>query len=222
MLDVTDEATIETAMQTVKASGVPLIGIVSNAGIALGGPLEHLPTAQLRRQFDVNVLGAMAFVRLGLPHLEPHGRVVFVGSISGRLATPYLGPYSASKFALRALSDALRLELAPAGIAVALIEPGAVKTPIWRKGGESRERLAELLGTHARPHYYRVLEGMSQRMKETEHLGISAEVVAQAILHALTARKPRARYLLGSAKPASIVALLPVRLRDRILSARRR
>lgn len=218
LFDVTDEPAIEAAMRTVKESGVPLAGIVSNAGIALAGPLEHVTTERLRRQFDVNVLGAMAFVRLALPILQPQGRVIFIGSISGRLAMPYLGPYSASKFALRALSDSLRLELAPAGIEVSLIEPGAVKTPIWQKGRASRDRIAELLGTQARPHYYKALEAMALRTEASEESGISAEVVAEAIFHALTAPKPRARYLLGSAKPASLIALLPARLRDRLLT----
>jgi NAD(P)-dependent dehydrogenase (short-subunit alcohol dehydrogenase family) len=218
LLDVTDRASIERAVGEAAASGAPLIGVVSNAGIALGGPLERFPIEELRRQFEVNVFGALALVQAALPHLpSPGGRVVLVGSISGRLATPYVGPYSASKFALRALADALRLELAPAGIAVSLIEPGAVNTPIWRKGRESRDRVAAMLGENARSHYYRALERIVEATQTQERIGIPAERVAQAILHALTAPRPRANYLLGSAKAGSVIAVLPSNLRDGIL-----
>jgi NAD(P)-dependent dehydrogenase (short-subunit alcohol dehydrogenase family) len=222
-LDVTDEASIASAVGEAVASGVPMLGVVSNAGIAVGGALEHLPIAELRRQFDVNVFGALALVQATLPHLPaPGGRAVFVGSISGRISMPYLGPYSASKFALRAFADALRVELAPAGIAVSLIEPGSVNTPIWRKGRESRHRMAAMLGAGARPHYYRALERIMEMTQTEERAGIPAERVADAILHALTAQRPRENYLIGSAKAASVLAALPSRLRDRILRASHR
>lgn len=217
-LDVTDSASIARTIAGVAASGTQPIGVVSNAGIAVGGPLERLPIAELRRQFDVNVFGALELVQACLPHLpSPGGRVVFVGSISGRLAMPYIGPYSASKFALRAIADALRVELAPAGIAVSLIEPGSVNTPIWRKGRESRQFLRELLGEDARPHYYHALERLMKVTESEERGGIPAERVADAIVHAITARRPRANYLLGSAKAGSVVAALPAGVRDRIL-----
>ena len=212
-LEVTDEASIAEAINEVARSGTPLIGVVSNAGIAVGGPLEHVPVSELRRQFDVNVVGALALVP------SPGGRVVFVGSIAGRLAMPYIAPYSASKFALRALADALRIELAPAGIAVSLIEAPSVSTPIWRKGRASRDRLAALLGSTARPHYYLALETLMRMTQVEERTGISAEPVAQSIHHALTDARPRARYVLGSAKAGNILALLPLRMRDRIIRA---
>lgn len=219
-LEVTDDASIATAMREVVASGAPLRGVVSNAGIAVGGPLELIPASELRRQLDVNVVGALALAQAALPLLpSPGGRVVFVGSIAGRLAMPYIAPYSASKFALRALADGLRIELAPAKISVSLIEAGSVKTPIWRKGRDSRPRLEALLGDHARPHYYRALERVMRTTEVEERAGMPAERVAQAILHALAASKPRERYVLGSARAASILALLPLRLRDRLLRA---
>jgi len=222
MLDVTDASSLEGAIAEVVASGVPLKGVVSNAGIALAGPLEHFPLEQLRHQFEVNVFGAIALVQGALPHLpSPGGRVVLVGSISGRLAAPYLGPYSSSKFALRALADSLRQELHPIGIAVSLVEPGSVKTPIWRKGRESRDRLMAMLGAGARPHYYRILDNLVRATERQEQIGIPAERVAEAILHALTAPRPRENYLLGSAKAGSIVAMLPARMRDRLLRASR-
>jgi NAD(P)-dependent dehydrogenase (short-subunit alcohol dehydrogenase family) len=222
-LDVTDEASIARAAGEVAASGIPLLGVVSNAGIALGGPLERLPIAELRRQFEVNVFGALAVVQAVLPRLPARrGRIVFVGSIAGRLALPYVAPYSASKFALRALADALRNELAPDGIAVSLIEPGSVQTPIWKKGRESRDRMAAQLGSDARPHYYRALEAIMRLAEVEERVGIPPGRVARVIVEALTARRPRQNYLVGSAKAGIVVAMLPPRLRDRVLRASQR
>ena len=134
IFDVTDVEAIERARASVARSGLPLAGIVNNAGISVAGPLEVLPDAELRRQFDVNFFGAIAVTRAFLPALRAsNGRVVSVGSISGKISVPMLGAYAASKFALEAACDALRVELRPSGIDVVLIEPGAVKTPIWQK-----------------------------------------------------------------------------------------
>ncbi len=222
-LDVTDNASIAGAMSEIASSGVQLIGVVSNAGIATGGPLEHIPIADLREMLDVNVVGALALVQAALLHLlSPGGRVVFVGSIAGRLAMPYNAAYSASKFALRAISDGLRIELRPAGIAVSLIEAPAVNTPIWRKGAQTRERVLAALGSDARPHYYPALENLLHFVKSQEGAGMPAERVAGAIVHALTAPRPKARYVLGSAHGMNVLALLPLRLRDRVLRAVRR
>jgi len=143
-IDVADRASIAAAAEAVAASGLVLRGVVGNAGIAVAGPLEYLPVDEVRRQFEVNVFGALAFVQASLPQLRgSRGRVVLVGSISGRLGVPFIAPYSASKAALRAFADALRVELRAAGIGVSLIEPGSVKTPIWQKGRDSRDALLE-------------------------------------------------------------------------------
>jgi NAD(P)-dependent dehydrogenase (short-subunit alcohol dehydrogenase family) len=221
-LDVTDRDSIKAASSSVAASGVPLCGLVSNAGIAIGGPLEYLPLDQLRRQFEVNVIGAVAVTQAFAPMLREHrGRIVFVGSVSGRIAVPYIGPYAASKFALRAISDALRAELAPAGIFVSLIEPGDVKTPIWQKARASRDQLVRLLGPQAMTHHRSALERMFQRTDAAERDGMPVERVTSAIVHALTARRPKTNYLVGS-RAANIVAMLPTTWRDRLLSRARR
>jgi NAD(P)-dependent dehydrogenase (short-subunit alcohol dehydrogenase family) len=218
VLDVTLQPSIQDAVRIVRTSGIPLTGMVSNAGIAIGGPLEHLPVEELRRQFEVNVFGSFALVQALLPLLAGGGRIVLVGSISGRLATPYIGAYSASKFALRALADALRVELAPAHIKVSLIEPGSVKTPIWRKGREAADEMAAQIGETTRPHYRLALDRMLRLTQAEERDGMPADVVASAILHALTAPKPRANYVLGTrARIGSLFALLPAALRDGML-----
>jgi NAD(P)-dependent dehydrogenase (short-subunit alcohol dehydrogenase family) len=219
--DVTDRAAIDTAAATVAASGLALRGVVNNAGVAIAGPLEFLPVDELRRQFEVNVFGAIAVSQAFLPQLRlSHGRLVFVGSISGRLAIPFIAPYSASKFALRALTDALRVELRPAGIAVVLLEPSSVKTPIWQKGRDSREARIALLPAKAMEYYAPQVEAIFATTEHEERIAIPVERVSAAILHALTAPKPRRRYLLGSgARSGSIVALLPAALRERALRA---
>jgi NAD(P)-dependent dehydrogenase (short-subunit alcohol dehydrogenase family) len=219
--DVADRASIAAAAETVAASGLPLRGLVSNAGIAVAGPLEFLPVDELRRQFEINVFGAVEVAQAFLPQLRrTRGRLVFVGSISGRLAVPFIAPYSASKFALRAIANAMRVELRPAGIAVALIEPSSVKTPIWQKGRESRDALLALLPPEAMQRYGAQIEAVFHATEAEERIGMPVEKVSAAILHALTARKPRTSYLLGGpARAGSILALLPAGLRDRAIRA---
>ncbi len=219
-LDVTDAASITAAAQRVRESGASLLGLVNNAGISVAGPLEILPIDELRRQFEVNVFGQVAVTQAFLPMLrESRGRIVFVGSIGGRLAAPMIGAYSASKFALRAMTDTLRMELAPAGISISLIEPGAVKTPIWKKGRAAGETLTDSSAAHpAARHYVAAIQRIVEVTHHLEAVGLEPEVVAQAILRALTDGKPRARTLVGSeAKVQSLVALLPASVRDRLI-----
>jgi len=216
-LDVTEPASIAAAVTTVAAADVPLRGLVNNAGIAVAGPLEFLPLALLRRQFEVNFFGTLAVTQAFLPLLRPaHGRIVFVGSISGRLSVPFIAPYSTSKFALRAAADALRIELRPAGITVVLIEPGSVKTPIWQKGRESKAELLAALPPEALHAYGEQIDSVYANTEGEERGGMAVELVSDAIAHALTAPKPRANYLLGmGARAGAILALLHPALRDR-------
>ncbi|HEY4440606.1 MAG TPA: SDR family NAD(P)-dependent oxidoreductase [Candidatus Elarobacter sp.] len=218
-LDVTDADSIAAAARCVEASGLALQGLVNNAGIAVAGPLELLPLDELRRPFEVNLFGAVAVTQAFLPALRAaRGRLVFVGSISGRLATPFIAPYSASKFALRAVADALRVELRPFGIVVALIEPGSVKTPIWQKGRDDKVRLLELLGPAAPERYGAAIEAVFAATASEERTGMPVARVTAAIVDALTAPRPKPNYLLGaSARAGSILALLPPALRDRAI-----
>jgi NAD(P)-dependent dehydrogenase (short-subunit alcohol dehydrogenase family) len=220
-LDVSDDASIAAAVVTVEASGAVLRAVVNNAGIAIAGPLEFLPMAEIRRQFDVNFFGALAVTQAFLPQLRrSRGRVVFVGSISGRLAVPFIAPYSTSKFALHAAADALRVELAPSGMHVALVEPSSVKTPIWEKGRASRDQLLGLLPPQALEIYGKQIDAVFTATEGEERSGMPAARVTDAIVHAITAPKPNAYYLLGGpARAGSIIALLPPALRDRALRA---
>jgi len=214
-LDVTLHDTLAAAAQVVRAAGFRLIGLVNNAGIVVAGPLEHVSEAELRMQFDVNVLGQIAVTQAFLPQLrQARGRIVFVGSISGRISMPYIAPYSASKFALRALVDGLRFELEPDGIAVSLIEPGSVKTPIWRKGRDAYQDRWNTLPAR----YQRAMQAIREQSEREERTAISTDRVTRAILDALFAAKPRSHYLVGASARlgGSIVPLLPARLRDAI------
>jgi NAD(P)-dependent dehydrogenase (short-subunit alcohol dehydrogenase family) len=216
-LDVTDSASIEAAARLVASSGLQLHGVVNNAGIAVGGPLEFLPLDLLRRQYEVNVFGPVAVTQAFLPQLREHrGRVIFVGSVSGRLAVPMLAAYSSSKFALRAIADAMRRELARAGVRVSLVEPANVATPIWRKGRDSRDEMRRRLGPKAVEHYGQELESLFQTA-EAERTAMPVERVSEAILHALTARRPKTHYLIGS-RLASVVGALPASVQDRLMT----
>lgn len=217
LLDITEQRAIATAVEIVRTGNIPLTGLVNNAGVAFGGPLEMLPLDELRAQFDVNVIGAMAVTQAFVPLLrEQPSRIVFIGSIASRIAMPYVGPYCASKAALRALADALRMELAPARIDVSLIEPGSVATPIWTKGLALLARFPVTA-----PAYYRAaVDAVMQRLADEARSGMPVARVADAVLRALTVRNPKAHYILGApARMGAVLALLPPPLHDRFLRA---
>lgn len=218
LLDVTESRQIESAFETIVSVEASLDALINNAGIALGGPLEYVPLDQYRLLFEVNLFGALAVTQKFLPMLRraPAPRLIFVGSISGRLPVPYIAPYSASKFALRATAEALRVELAPE-IFVSLIEPGNVKTPIWRKGREAGNAMRKLIPANAPPHYQKAVEALLRRTEIEERNGMPVERVTDAIRHALSSR-PRSNYLVGApARLGSILAILPPAIRDRLL-----
>ena len=219
-LDVTDATAIATASQIVaRAVGdAGLAGLVNNAGIAVTGPLEFLPIDQLRVQLEVNVIGQVAVTQALLPFLRmARGRIVTIGSISGRLAAPFFGPYSASKFALEALTDSLRGELRPWGIHVAIVEPGNIATPIWQKSLAAADTLIAQAPAEALRLYGPAIAGVRRYAANVR--GIPADRVAKAVVHALTAQRPRTRYLVGrDARFAALVAHLPDHFRDWLLA----
>lgn len=192
----------------------PLAGLVNNAGIAVPGPLEFLTRDDLARQFDVNVLGLMDVTRRLLPNLRAaRGRIVNISSIAGLSALPMMGAYSASKFAVEALSDALRLELRSWGMKVVLIEPGPVKTAIWGK----TESLA--VPPEAEALYGRLIALGRKIVANAERTGIPAEEIAEAIWRALTTANPKARYCMGpNTRARQIIESLPTALRDWLIA----
>lgn len=222
-IDVTDEATIAGAVAVVAAgvSAMGLGGLVNNAGIAVAGPLEFIPPAELRRQYEVNVIGHVAVTQAFLPLLRQGapGRIVNVGSIAGRVTAPFFGPYSSSKFALEALTTALRLELRPWGIHVAIVEPGAIATPIWEKSIAAGDVLIEQMPARMHTLYGRAIAKLREDARASGRGGAPPSAVARAVAHALTAEHPRTRYPVGrDARVGELVRLLPEGLRERLLS----
>ncbi len=212
VFDVTDADGVARAAAAVES----LDAVVDNAGIAIASPLEFLPPAELTRQLDVNVVGQLRVLQAFMPALRrSRGRIVLMGSIGGRSALPFLGAYAMSKFALEAMADALRVELAPFGMQVAIIEPGTIATPIWSKPQRTVEEFqaeaTELYG--ARVAKFRALAAARASR------AVSPVEVAKAVEHALTSAKPRTRYVVGpDARRRARVQKLPDRLRDRVLT----
>lgn len=221
-LEVTDVDSIKRAAEVVarRVGDAGLYGLVNNAGIAIGSPLELIPIAQLRRQLEINVIGQIAVTQAMLPLLRrARGRIVNMGSIAGRGTIPMMGPYSASKHALEALTDALRLELYPWGIEVSIIEPGAIATPIWDKSLRISLDVEAEMSAEGKKLYGAAAQRIREAVGHAAARAIPADAVGKAVLHALTAKQPKTRYLVGRDAKLRAVMLrwLPDRLQDWIL-----
>jgi len=222
LLNVTDAASIGSAAETVAATvgDAGLSGLVNNAGIVVAGPLEFLPLDEIRKQFEVNMFGQIAVTQAFLPLLrKSRGRIVNMGSISGRVAAPFIGPYAASKFALEAFTDSLRVELQPWDIKVSIIEPGDVATPIWEKSMEAAEAVAKNYPQEAFSLYGSAFSAIRKEAKNGANTGISPSVIARLVAHALTAKRPKTRYLAGKGVRLKVFLkkILPDRVFDRLI-----
>jgi NAD(P)-dependent dehydrogenase (short-subunit alcohol dehydrogenase family) len=218
-LDVTDAAQIAAAAARVGEGG--LDALVNNAGMGIGGPLEVLTDEEWRRQFDVNFFGQIAVTRALLGALRrARGRIIFISSIGGRVAMGFNGPYAASKHAIEAVGDALRVELHNSGIQVALIEPGSVATPIWDKSRGEADRLT--IPPQLQQQYGAVAGKLDKVLEETGRRGIPPEAVAETIEKALRSSRMPSRVLVGrDAKVMFAVRrVLPDRVFDRIVRSR--
>lgn len=219
VLDVTQQATIDDLVD--ELGDRPLAGLVNNAGIAVAGPLEYVPLDAVRRQLEVNVIGPVAMIQALMPGLRAGvGRIVNVGSVGGRTAAPFVGPYSASKYAIEAVTDSLRQELRPWGMHVAVIEPGSVATPIWDKGRQGADELESALSPQARERYGPALLALGKLTTRLAARGVPPERVAKAVEHALTAPRPRTRYLVGADARVQLGlrAVLPDRIGDAVFA----
>jgi NAD(P)-dependent dehydrogenase (short-subunit alcohol dehydrogenase family) len=233
-LDVTDPAQVAAAAARVEELGGStataaeagrgrLDALVNNAGIAVGGPLELLAPEDLKRQFDVNVFGQVAVTQALLPALRrahtprgTGGRIVFVSSIGGRVAMAFTAPYAASKHAIEALADALRVELRTSQVQVTLIEPGSVATPIWDKGRTQADGVS--IPPELAAQYGHVLAAMDKVLADTARRGVPPDSVAETIERALTSTRMRSRYVIGRDARAMLIAkqLLPDHVFDRL------
>jgi len=219
ILDVTNREQIKTVVQEVASQCGPagLQGVVNNAGIALAGPLEFMPLEAFQKQFEVNVLGLIAVTQAVMALIRAsRGRIVLTGSNSGFMCEPFLAGYGATKHALEAIADSLRIELRPWGIDVALIEPGAIKTPIWSKSREAAERLFDGMPPECEKLYAAPITALRKMVDKVPSMAIPPERVAKAVTHALEARRPRTRYPVGldSILGSLLVRVVPDRLRD--------
>ena len=223
IMEVTDEPSITAAAEQVAGltGARGLTGLVNNAGICVGGPLEFLPAEELRRQLEVNVIGYHAVTRAFLPLIrQGRGRIVNITSMFGRVALPMVGPYNASKFALEALSAALRMELKPWSIPVSVIGPGSILTPIWAKSIAAADHAMAELPADARQLYGSMYAAVRKSQDLLGRSGIPADRVARTVARALTARKPRPRYTVGlDARLAEWVRWLPTGVRERLALA---
>jgi NAD(P)-dependent dehydrogenase (short-subunit alcohol dehydrogenase family) len=219
LVDVTDAGQI--AALAARIGGGPLAGLVNNAGIAVAGPLEGVPLDLVRRQYEVNVFGLLAVTQALLdPIRAGQGRIVNIGSIGGRINTPFVGPYSSSKAAVRSLSASLRRELRPWDIRVALVEPGALDTPIWRKGEEGAQETIDALPDRVRTLYARPLQAVVAATRKIPANASSPDDAAQAVEHALTAERPKAIYTVGREAriQGALHSVLPARTFDALVA----
>ena len=217
MLDVTDPGQIAAAAATI---GERLDGLVNNAGAALPSPLETMPIDDFRRQVELNLTAQVAVTQALLPAIRTaRGRVVFISSIGGRIAFPLTGAYHAAKFAIEAVGDVFRQELRPWGIEVAIVEPGSIDTPIWNRGEASADEIGSR-SPQREALYGKAIAAYREVVKATAERGIPPEKVAATIEHALSAGRPKTRYLVGiDAKvQARLKPLIPTRVFDRIVA----
>lgn len=226
MVDVVDNSSISAAVKLISHSvgDNGLMGLVNNAGVVSAGPIEFHPLEEIRRVLEVNLVGQIAVTQACMPLLRKgQGRIVNMSSISGLIAAPFVGPYAISKFALEAFSDALRRELMPWDIHVAIIEPGRINTPIWEKSLAVVENILEQLPPKAHMLYGKAFDTSINATLKSKQSGTSPEAVAQAVTHALTARKPKLRYPVGlDAKLVTMITkFFPERWTDAILAKQR-
>lgn len=198
-----------------------LDAVVNNAGIVVAGPIETLSPEDWRKQLDVNVIGQFAVTRAVLPKLRAsRGRAIFISSVNGQLSSPLLGAYAASKFALEAAADALRIEVRPWGVRVAVVEPAQTDTDMWRTADDMVVELETSMPAEYRALYDKHIAGMKKFIPMSKKMAVPTSNVVAVVEEALTARRPRARYLvgLGSKLQVSIMKSIPAALRDRVIA----
>ena len=224
IFDVTNEAAVREAALQVEAvlGGATLAGLVNNAGIAVAGPLLHLPIDDFRKQLEVNLTGVVIATQAFAPLVGARGtgpgdpgRIVNIGSVGGRNANPFMAPYCTSKFGLEGLSESLRRELLPFGVDVVVVAPGAVATPIWDKADEIDA--AAYAGTiYAGP-----MDRLRAFMLSLGKSGLPPERIGEAVHTALTTARPKVRYTVTPQPGQFLISqLLPKRTLDRIIGKR--
>ncbi|MFD0883958.1 SDR family oxidoreductase [Streptosporangium algeriense] len=222
ILDITQPGHIAELAARVGSRAGKLRALVNNAAISVNAPVEALPLEEWRRLFEVNLFGHVAVTQALLPTLLRHsGRVINISSVGGKIAMPTFGPYAGTKFALEAVSDALRRELAPQGVQVVVVEPGGIRTEMADRGIATTSRLAERMPPQQRDRYGALVQAVMSLTAAGTTGGRSAEDAARVIAKAVTAGKPRTRYTVGrdAALLTRLSRILPDRMLDRIAAA---
>jgi NAD(P)-dependent dehydrogenase (short-subunit alcohol dehydrogenase family) len=217
ILDVTDAGHIEALNEALPAR---LDAIVNNAGVVVSGPMEAVTPDEWRKQLEINVIGQLAVTQAVLPRLRTsRGRVLFISSVNGRLSMPLIGAYCASKFALEAAADALRMELRPWHIDVAIIEPAQTDTDMWRTADDMVEEAEAALTAEQRDLYAQHIAGFKKMIPFSQKMALPAAKVSAVVEEALTARRPRTRYVVGVGPKLQVALMtnLPSRARDLLL-----
>jgi short-subunit dehydrogenase len=222
-IDVTDAGSIAEAARLVADTlgNEPLVGLVNNAGIAVSGPVEFLPIEEVRKQLEVNFIGQVAVTQAFLPLLRRfHGRVVNIGSVGGEVALPFLSPYAASKHAMEGFSDSLRREVETLGVHVSVVRPGAIQSSIWERGNAAADEVLGQVPPEALEVYGDAVRGARAAANQRAQEAIPAQEVADVVEDALTAERPKTRYVVGRTGKV-MVALerwLPDRVFDRLVA----
>jgi NAD(P)-dependent dehydrogenase (short-subunit alcohol dehydrogenase family) len=217
ILDVTDAGHLAALDESLPQR---LDAVVNNAGVVVSGPMEVVTPDDWRKQLEINVIGQLAVTQAVLPRLrESRGRVVFISSVNGRLSMSMIGAYCASKFALEAAADALRMELRPWGIGVALVEPAQTDTDMWRTADDMVEQAEAALTAEQRDLYARHIAGFKKMIPVSQKMAVPAAKVSAVVEQALTARRPRARYVVGAGNKLQVALMtnLPTSVRDVVL-----
>jgi NAD(P)-dependent dehydrogenase (short-subunit alcohol dehydrogenase family) len=216
-LDVTDDQQIAALVDRLPER---LDAVINNAGIVVDGPLEAIAAGRLRAQLETNVVGPLAVTQAVLPRIRAsRGRIVFISSVSGRISAPMMGAYNASKFAIEGIADALRVELAPWGIRVIVVQPTSTDTALWRDALDTVQRTEAELGDEHRGLYAKHLEGARRLTRMIQKRTMPVERVVETIERALTDEHPRARYPVGASTKAQLAlfAVSPTRAKDAML-----
>jgi NAD(P)-dependent dehydrogenase (short-subunit alcohol dehydrogenase family) len=217
ILDVTDAGHIAALDESLPQR---LDAVVNNAGVVVSGPMEVVTPDDWRKQLEINVIGQLAVTQAVLPRLrDSRGRVVFVSSVNGRLSMSMVGAYCASKFALEAAADALRMELRPWGIGVTIVEPAQTDTDMWRTADDMVEQAESALTAEQRDLYARHIAGFKKTIPVSQKMAVPAAKVSAVVEQALTARRPRARYVVGTGNKLQVALMtnLPTSVRDVVL-----
>jgi NAD(P)-dependent dehydrogenase (short-subunit alcohol dehydrogenase family) len=217
ILDVTDAGHVAALDKSLPQR---LDAVVNNAGIVVSGPMEAVTPDDWRKQLEINVIGQLAVTQAALPRLRAsRGRVVFISSVNGRLSMSMIGAYCASKFALEAAADALRMELRPWGVGVAIVEPAQTDTDMWRTADDMVEQTEAALAPEHRALYAKHIAGMKKMIPVSQKLAVPTAKVSAVVQQALTARRPRARYVVGAGSKMQVALMtnLPTAVLDVVL-----